>query len=200
LTARVNQEFTRFPSGAGAAVAYDSSMKLFAKRFLNLGLLFLGLAAIVVHFGCQSTSRMKSKLLGQAAPAWQLKDLEGKPVSSADFKGKVLVLNFWATWCPPCRAEIPDFIALQKEYGSHGLTFVGVALDDEGVSVVKPFAKEAGINYPLVIGDEKVVRAYENVEMYPTTYLIDRNGNIVSRHIGSVTKAEMEQEIKPLLQ
>lgn len=175
-------------------------MKLFAKRFINVGLLFCGLAAIVVHLGCQSPSQMKSKLLGQPAPAWQLKDLEGKAVSSADFKGKVVVLNFWATWCPPCRNEIPDFIALQKEYGSRGLTFVGVALDEEGASVVKPFAKQVGINYPLVIGDEKVVRAYENIEMYPTTYVIDRNGNIVSRHIGSMTKAEMEQEIKPLLQ
>jgi thiol-disulfide isomerase/thioredoxin len=175
-------------------------MKLFTKRFTSQGLLYGGLAAIAIHLGCQSTSQMKSKLLGQSAPAWELKDLEGKVVRSADFKGKVVVLNFWATWCPPCRKELPDFVALQKEYGSRGLTFVGVALDEEGASVVKPFAKEAGISYPLVIGDEKVVQAYENVEMYPTTYVIDRNGNVVSRHIGSLTKAEMEQEIKPLLQ
>lgn len=175
-------------------------MKLIAKRFLNLGLLVAGLAAAAVHLGCQSTPGQKqSKLLGQAAPAWQLKDLEGKSVNSADFKGKVAVLNFWATWCPPCRKEIPDFIALQKEYGSRGLVFIGVALDDEGVAVVKPFAKEAGVNYPLVIGDAKIVKAYENIEMYPTTYVIDRNGTVVSRHIGSLTKAEMEQEIKPLL-
>lgn len=175
-------------------------MKLIAKRFFSLGLLMVGLAVAVVHLGCQSTGQMQSKLLGQSAPPWQLKDLEGKPVSSADFKGKVVVLNFWATWCPPCRKEIPDFIALQKEYGNRGLVFVGVALDDEGVSVVKPFAKEAGINYPLVIGDETVVKAYEGVEIYPTTYVIDRNGTIVSRHLGSLTKAEMEQEFKPLLQ
>ena len=175
-------------------------MKPIAKRFLNPGLLIGGLAAVAIHLGCQSTGQMQSKLLGQPAAPWQLKDLEGKPVSSADYKGKVVVLNFWATWCLPCRREIPDFIALQKEYGDRGLVFVGVALDDEGVSVVKPFAKEAGINYPLVIGDETVVKAYEGVEVYPTTYVINRNGTIVSRHLGSLTKAEMEQEIKPLLQ
>lgn len=174
-------------------------MKPIVKRSFDLGLLSAALAVTVLLSACQSTSQMKSKLIGQPAPPWQLKDLDGKAVSSADFKGKVVVLNFWATWCPPCRKEIPDFIALQKEHGSRGLVFVGVALDDEGVSVVKPFAKEAGINYPLVIGDDKVVKAYEGVEMYPTTYVIDRNGTVVSRHIGSLTRAEMEQEIKPLL-
>jgi DsbE subfamily thiol:disulfide oxidoreductase len=175
-------------------------MKPFAKRFLQVGLLAGGLFAIAIHLGCQSTGQKPSKLLGQPAPAWQLKDLEGKAVSSGDFKGKVVVLNFWATWCPPCRQEIPDFIALQKEYGSRGLTFVGVALDEEGASAVKPFAKDAGINYPLVIGDEKAVTAYESIEVVPTTYVIDRNGIVISRHIGSLSKAEMEQEIKPMLQ
>ncbi len=133
------------------------------------------------------------------APSWQLKDLEGKSVKLADFKGKVVVLNFWATWCPPCRREIPDFVALQKQYADKGLVIIGVSLDEGGASVVKPFAKKMGINYPVVMGDQKTIAAYGGVQVVPTTFIIDKTGKLAAQHEGGADRATFEAEIKPLL-
>jgi len=134
-----------------------------------------------------------------AAPAWKLQDLAGKTVSSEDFKGKVVVVDFWATWCPPCREEIPGYIELQKQYGPEGLVIVGISLDQQGPDVVKPFAAKYGINYPLVMGDEKVVADFGGVEGIPTTFLIDRNGVIRDRKVGMEPKAEYEAKILKVL-
>jgi thiol-disulfide isomerase/thioredoxin len=133
------------------------------------------------------------------APSWRLQDLAGKPVSSEDLKGKVVVVDFWATWCPPCREEIPGYIELQKQYGPEGLVIVGISLDQQGPDIVKPFAAKYGINYPLVMGDEKVVAAFGGVEGIPTTFLIDRNGVIRDRKVGMEHKAEYEAKILKVL-
>lgn len=133
------------------------------------------------------------------SPAWELKGMDGKLVKSSDFAGKVVILDFWATWCGPCRMEIPGFIELQKQYADKGLVVVGVSLDQEGVSAVKPFMEKMGINYPIVLGDEAVVSAFGGVEGIPTTFIIDRSGQIVGKHVGYAPKAEFESEIKPLL-
>ncbi len=135
----------------------------------------------------------------QPAPDWQLKDLDGNPVKQADFKGKVVILNFWATWCSPCRAEIPDFVALQKAYGAKGLAIVGVSIDEGGPDIVKSFAKKAGINYPVVMADAKTRIAYGGIEVVPTTFVIDKTGKIAHIHRGGVDRATFESEIKPLL-
>jgi len=135
----------------------------------------------------------------KAAPEWQLKDLDDKPVKLSDFKGKVVILNFWATWCPPCRQEIPDFVALQKQYADKGLVIVGVSLDDGGAAVVKPFVKKMGINYPIVMGDQKTAAAYGGIQVVPTTFVIDKNGKIAAQHEGGADRATFEGEIKPLL-
>lgn len=133
------------------------------------------------------------------APAWQLKDLSGAVVSFEQFKGKVVVVDFWATWCPPCREEIPGYIALADKYGKDGLVIVGISLDQAGPDVVKAFAAKSGINYPLVMGDENVVAAFGGVEGIPTTFLIDRAGQIRDRKVGSVETAEYEKRILAVL-
>jgi thiol-disulfide isomerase/thioredoxin len=135
-----------------------------------------------------------------AAPEWQLNDPDGKAVKLSDFKGKVVILDFWATWCPPCRAEIPGFISLQKQYAAQGLTVVGVSLDTDGASVVKSFMKRVGMNYPVVIGDEKIASNYGGITAIPTTFVLDRNGNIVTSHQGYASQVVFESEIRPLLE
>ena len=133
------------------------------------------------------------------APAFKLKDLEGKSVQLSDFKGKVVVLNFWATWCPPCRAEIPDLIALQKHYAPRGVVVLGVSLDEGGPSKVASFVKKMGINYPMVMGDQNISSAYGGIEVVPTTFIIDRKGNVISALQGATDLAGFEAEIKPAL-
>jgi thiol-disulfide isomerase/thioredoxin len=134
-----------------------------------------------------------------AAPDWELKDLDGRTVRSSDFKGKVVVLDFWATWCGPCRAEIPGLVALQKEYAPEGLVIVGASVDEGGASTVKQFTEKLGVNYPVVLADEKVQQAFGGIEAIPTTFIIDRTGRIVKKDFGFTGKDEFEQEIKPLL-
>src|SRR2546426_6776865 len=130
---------------------------------------------------------------------WKLADLNGKIVNFSDFRGHVLILDFWATWCAPCRVEIPHFVELQKQYGAKGLAVIGVSLDEQGLEVVKQFAKRFGVNYPIVIGNEKVAQAYGGIDGIPTTFVIDRQGRIVGRHIGYDDKAVFEKEIQSLL-
>ena len=134
-----------------------------------------------------------------AAPAWKLKDVDGNVVSADQFKGKVVVLDFWATWCGPCRSEIPGYVNLQKKYGADGLAFVGVSVDEDGPEVVRKFMKEHGINYTIVMADEKVVEAYAPIEGYPTTFIIDRAGMIRDRKLGSRPTADYEKEILAVL-
>lgn len=134
----------------------------------------------------------------RAAPDWRLAGLDGKTVKLSDFKGKVVVLNFWATWCPPCRKEIPDLIALQKKYGKD-LVVVGVSLDENGLAAVKSFVAKNGINYPVVMGDQETASAYGGITAIPTTFVIDRAGNIVGRIDGGADLAGFESAIKAAL-
>jgi len=134
-----------------------------------------------------------------AAPSWQLKDVNDKTIHSADFKGKVVILVFWATWCVPCRMEIPGFIALQKKYAQQGLVVVGASVDEGGASMVKQFMEKLGMNYPVVLADEKMQDQFGGIEVVPTTFVIDREGHIVKKYFGLTDESEFEQEIKPLL-
>ena len=138
-------------------------------------------------------------LFGDAAPAWELKDTNGNPVKLSDFKGKVVILDFWATWCPPCRAEIPHFIGLQEKYGKQGLVIVGISVDEGGPEVVSSFVKANKVNYPIVLGNLDVAQQYDATNGIPTTFVIDRKGNIVSKHLGYTEPDVFEGEIKSAL-
>jgi len=132
-----------------------------------------------------------------AAPAWKLKDLDGNVVSSDQFKGKVVVLDFWATWCPPCRAEIPGYIALQKKYGKDGLVIIGVSCDQDknAVQTVKTFVAKSGMNYVVVMADDEIQAAFGGMDAIPTTFLIDRAGQLRERKVGAEPEAAYEQTI-----
>ncbi|MEB3186899.1 MAG: TlpA disulfide reductase family protein [bacterium] len=153
--------------------------------------------------------------VGLGAPAWSYPKIapdftlprsgDARPVSLSDFKGKVRLVNFWATWCPPCRAEIPAFIELRHQLAGRPFEIIGIALDREGDEAVSPFIREHGMDYPVVIGDSGVTRAYGGIRGIPTTFLLDRQGKVVHRWVGPPGGEEaaiiptLMQHIKPLL-
>lgn len=154
-----------------------------------------------VLFGQESPvdERVKTPDKLASAPDWQLQNLDGKKVRFSDFKGKVVILDFWATWCGPCREEIPGFIELQKRYEKQGLEVIGVSMDQVGPIEVKKFAKQIGVNYQIVLADTKTTQEFGGIEAIPTTFVIDREGRTVRQHLGLTAKEEFEKEIKPLL-
>jgi peroxiredoxin len=133
------------------------------------------------------------------APGFTLRDASGAPVSLADYRGKVVVLNFWATWCHGCRTEIPWLMEFAGEYRAKGLAVIGVSMDEDGWKVVKPFLREKRLNYPVVLGTGEVARRYGGVDAMPLTYLIDRRGRIAATHLGVFDKDQLEGEIRRLL-
>jgi thiol-disulfide isomerase/thioredoxin len=135
---------------------------------------------------------------GAAKFDFTLKDPDGGAVKLADYKGKVVLLNFWGTWCPPCRMEIPGFIELQDSYRDKGLVIVGVAVEDTP-EAVKAYAAEAKINYPLAMVQDDIDAAYGPMYGLPVSFIIARDGSICRRHLGELSKERAEQEIKALL-
>ncbi len=133
------------------------------------------------------------------APALTLKDTQHRTFHLSDYKGKVVLLNFWATWCPPCRAEMPDLIKLQREYGAHGLQVIGITYPPEDIRAVRRFIKRLRINYPIASGTKETKALFDQSETLPLTVVIDRNGNIQDRIEGILLPEEFEQKVKPLL-
>ena len=147
---------------------------------------------------------MEKAMVGQPAPDFNMastKNLEtlGENVKLSDYRGKVVVLNFWATWCPPCRHEIPDFIAAQKRYHDRGVEFLGIALDDEGSEVVAPFVKSHGINYPVLLDNGEVFKLYVESDAIPSTFFIDRQGKIRQHYEHMIDKRVIENALDKML-
>jgi thiol-disulfide isomerase/thioredoxin len=134
----------------------------------------------------------------QDAPAFLAVDLDGQPVSTAAWKGKVVLLNFWATWCPPCRAEIPMLIQLKDLYKDR-LVIVGVSLDDDPAEEVKKFSVSQRFNYPVIMATREIISQYGGVPALPTTFVINQDGKVVQKHIGLYRSAVYEGEIRALL-
>jgi cytochrome c biogenesis protein CcmG/thiol:disulfide interchange protein DsbE len=153
---------------------------------------------------CSKTSHspvdLPSSGARKAAPPFKLKDSSGGEAKLADFKGKVVLLNFWATWCGPCEVEIPWFIEFEQKYKDRGFAVVGVSFDDDGWISVRPYMAAHKINYRIAIGSDELSQMYGGVDSLPTSFIIDRSGRIAATHVGLVDKRDYQNEILKLLE
>lgn len=131
-------------------------------------------------------------------PPFLVSDLNGQAISTAGLRGKVVLLSFWATWCPPCREELPELIGLANRYKDH-LQIIGVSLDDSPPADVRRFAAQAGINYPVIMGSPEIISEYGGVPALPTTFVADQQGRIVQKHVGLFPVSTYDDEIRALL-
>ena len=165
---------------------------------------FLRLCAAFAIIGGLSTAAAAASLLKEAdrqhAPSFELQDAQGHTVRMSDLEGKVVILNFWATWCVPCKEEIPWFVEFENRYKDQGFTVVGISLDEKGWDVVKPYLEKMGMNYPVVIGDARTAYKYGQVKSLPVTFVVDRDRRVAAIHFGLINKKKVDQEIRNLLQ
>jgi len=160
------------------------------RRFIVFSFLTL-----IFFSGCTKTEKQAGS---STAPNFTLQDLSGKNVALSDLKGKVVLLDFWATWCPPCRASIPGIERLHKTYSSKGLVVLGISLDDGDWDSVKKFAKEAGMTYPVLKSTDEVASKY-SVRTIPLVVLVNKEGVVAKQILGYGSDEELENEIKALL-
>jgi peroxiredoxin len=132
------------------------------------------------------------------APDFVLDDASGKPVRLSDYRGQVVLLNFWATWCTPCRVEIPWFMEFQKAHQSRGFATLGVSLDEDGWDAVRPYIGEHKINYRVMVGNDDLAQLY-GASSLPTTFIIDKSGRIAATHVGLCSRSEYETDIRAVL-
>ena len=175
----------------------DTTFLVFVAIVVAL-LLFIGFRA-ARHPGAPGSASASLDPKGQPAPDFTLDALDGKAVTLSGYHGQAVLLNFWATWCGPCKVEMPWFVELQKEYGPQGLQIVGVAMDDASKEDIEKFVKEMGVNYPILVGKESVGDQYGGVNVLPTTFFIDRDGKIVAREFGLQSRSVFVDHIKQAL-
>ncbi len=175
------------------------------RRFLAFTTLALGAVLFsCAHKSADTHSQKASDQAGQQvsrkpAPDFTLKDANGNDLKLSQLRGKVVLLNFWATWCGPCAMEIPWFVEFEQQYRSQGLEIVGVSMDEDGWKAVKPYVQEHKMNYRVLLGDESVGQLYGGVDSLPTSFLIDRDGKVAYVHVGLAGKNEYADEIQNLL-
>jgi thiol-disulfide isomerase/thioredoxin len=157
------------------------------KRMISIALLLFSLSTA----GVAQTASQSASL--------KLVDLQGQPLSLETYRGKIVLLNFWATWCPPCRAEMPDLIKYQKQYQAQGLQIIGITYPPEELSNVRRFTKSIGVNYPIAIGTEETKSSFSQDEALPMTVIIDREGKVLDVISGILLPEEFDEKIKPLL-
>lgn len=153
---------------------------------------------MVLVFGC-GDRRDKKVLTSHAAPDFKLEDLNGRIYRLTELKGRVVVLNFFATWCGPCRLEIPELVRLYRKFKDKGLEIVGISLDQDGNAVLRPFIMRYGITYPIVLGTREVVVDYGGVQGIPTTFVIDHNGAVSDYFVGLQPSHMIENTVVKLL-
>lgn len=144
----------------------------------------------------QASPEEGSRLRGKAAPAFVLKDMDGKKVSLSDYKGRPVLVNFWATWCAPCKLEMPWFEDFRKQYASQGFEVLGIAEDDAGKDEIAKAVKKTGVSYPILLTDGKVAPAYGGVDYLPMSFYVDRGGVVVEETAGLASRDEVEANIK----
>jgi peroxiredoxin len=167
------------------------NMRTMTKAFLASTFL------VLLVWGC--TSQAENDQPSDQAPPFALKDLKGQTLHLKDLRGKVVILNFFATWCAPCRQEIPDLVRLYKQFNGKGLEIVGISLDMEGTRVLHPFVQHYGITYPVVLGTREVVMDYGGIKGIPSSFVIARNGRVAKHFVGFRPVHVFEQSIQELL-
>jgi|SRR5580658_237749 thiol-disulfide isomerase/thioredoxin len=182
------------PAPAPTGKAPRSPLVLVVVAFVVALMLYIG-----YHQARRSAVGGQQITQSTLAPDFSLESLDGKSTRLSDFRGKAVLLNFWATWCGPCKVEMPWFVDFQNQYGSQGLQIVGVAMDDASKEDIAKFAKDMGVNYPILIGKDAVGDQYGGVPALPESFVIARDGKILDKIIGLRGKAEIEDEIKKAL-
>ena len=160
---------------------------------------FLALSLIAISAVPAFAVSLKKEGDRKNAPAFELKNAQGQLVKLSDYKGKVVLIDFWATWCLPCKASMPWINELSKQYKDQGVEVLGISMDEDGWEVVKPFVEQMKVEYPIVLGNKRVGYLYGEVDNLPVAFFIDRNQKVAGIHLGAATRKQFESTLQQLL-